>query len=153
QTCALPISGVDRSGSFVLRPGGVQSPPRELETPLHLALVVEELSHDRRFGTWRDRVDRLPLARTVLTGRKVGVQQPRTVELQRESSAHRGLPWLRNPQPTHTTVRRLPIVPDRPMLRLVRGSCLTRPTSHPPRIPGPQRFGVCAIGIGTGRPA
>src|SRR5699024_5901830 len=62
-------AGVDRSGSFVLRPGGVQSPPRELETPLHLALVVEELSHDRRFGTWRDRVDRLPLARTVLTGR------------------------------------------------------------------------------------
>src|SRR5699024_5605788 len=84
-------TGVDRPGPLVLRPGGVQPPPRELETPLHLALVVDVLPHDRGFGTWRDRVDRLPLTCTILARRKVSVQEPGPVELQAETATHSDL--------------------------------------------------------------
>src|SRR5699024_4822493 len=84
-------AGVDRSGPIGLRPGRVQPPPRELETSLQLAIVIEELPHNRRLRAWGDRIDRLPLAGTVGTGGSVGVQEPGAVELKREASAHHGL--------------------------------------------------------------
>lgn len=69
----------------------MEPPPGELETPLQLTVVIEELPHDRCLRAWGDGVDRLPLACAIVTGRDVGVQKPGAVELKSKPSTHRGL--------------------------------------------------------------
>src|SRR5699024_6074117 len=104
-------TGVDRPGPLVLRPRRMKSPPSTFEPPLHLASVVNELPHDRRLGTRSDRVDRLPLASSIIARCDVGVQEPGAVELQAESTAHGCLPWGRGPAYAHFRRMVSPLAP------------------------------------------
>ena len=69
-------AGVDRAGALVLRPGRVQSPAGHLERAVGLALIVDELPHERGSCARGDAVDRLPLGCPVLACRQVGMKQP-----------------------------------------------------------------------------
>lgn len=72
---------VDRARPLSLRPRGVQPPACELETPLTLTVVVNELAHHRCLGARRDAVDRITLPRAVLLSCDVGVEESLSVEL------------------------------------------------------------------------